>query len=152
MYYLLAGCVITSDDFSRICVSLSCYCAQLGCGSVTAMLGICIPFFAAKFDVQCTDLAILLTLSGLGYFTGVQIVSKMLDPKDHFHSSLSSFALLSCSALTAGAVAFLLLIAENLWVVKGFIFIQVPKNVVFCSFYYQFILQSSDIVYWYWRD
>lgn len=126
---LSVGCVINADDFSRICISLSCYCAQLGCGSVTATLGLLIPFFASKFDVQCTDLAILLTLSGMGYFAGVQLVSKMLDPLDVIHTDLSRFTLLTCSACSAGASALSLLVAEELWMVKALIFAQVQTHI-----------------------
>lgn len=124
---------MTSDDFSRICLSLSCYAAQLGCGSVTATLGLCIPYFAARFNVECTDLAILLTLSGLGYFLGVQAVSKLLDPDDLWYTELSRFVLLCLSAAIAGAMAFLLIVAGNLLLVKILIFLQVCIVEICCK-------------------
>ena len=122
------GCVVTADDFSRICVAASCYAAQLGCGSVTASLGLCIPFYAAKFDVACTDLGILLTLSGMGYFVGVSIISKMLDPQDRWHLPVSRFVLLCASAFIAGTVAFTLYTAGSLVLVKILIFTQVRST------------------------
>lgn len=123
-------------------MSVSCYAAQLGCGSVTASLGLCIPFYAAKFDVACTDLGILLTLSGMGYFVGVSIISKMLDPQDRWHLSVSRFVLLCASAFIAGTVAFTLFAAGSLLLVKILIFTQV-SGILYQMRYCSIVVMSA---------
>jgi hypothetical protein len=124
MLLCYAGCVITAEDFSRICVSCSCYCAQLGCGAVTATLGLCVPYFAAKFSVPMTDLGVLFTLSGMGYFMGVSYISRALDHADSWYLQVPRFGLISMCACLAGGVACLLLMAGNVWLVKLLVMVQ----------------------------
>ena len=97
---------------------------------MTATLGLSIPYLAAKFDVTCPDLGLLFTLSGFGYFVGVTIASKVLDPKDAFHISTSRFVLLSLAAAISGLVSALLIHADELSLVKGLILIQVGTKVL----------------------
>ena len=121
----LSGCVVTSDDFSRVCVSLSCFLSELGCGAVTATLGLSIPHLSVQYGVPCADLGIVLTLSGLGYFAGVNICSKLLDKHSSWHVNIPIFWLVCISAYVGGLPCFALLYMNNLWAVKALVFIQV---------------------------
>jgi predicted MFS family arabinose efflux permease len=116
---------VTSDDFSRVCISLSCFLSELGCGAVTATLGMNIPYLSAEYGVPCADLGIVLTLSGLGYFTGVNIASKLLDVHSSWHLNIPLFWLVCIAAWVGGLPCYALLVVNNLWVVKALVFLQV---------------------------
>lgn len=96
---------------------------------MTATLGLSIPHLSEQYGVPCADLGIVLTLSGLGYFAGVNISSKLLDKHSSWYLGISIFWLVCMAAWVGGLTCFALVYVDNLWAVKVLVFIQVSLHV-----------------------
>jgi MFS family permease len=100
------------------------FSTQLGCGAVDATLGMFIPFLSYEFGVPCADLGIVLTLSGLGYYCGVMVNSKINNRSDPWFLDVPMIWLLVASAWISGLACFALIVASNLWLIKALVFVQ----------------------------
>lgn len=102
-----AGCLITREDFPRLCATGSLYCGQLGVGSSTALLGLCIPYFAEKFSMQLTSFGEIFCFAGVGYFCGILIATKIVESNNKASKTLLALLAITFSGIACAFITIL---------------------------------------------